>query len=203
MATVETVLSDATDRFNGSPCWPNCSKRILEMTAGNFATEEDSAKVFDALVDSTQVFRIHREIFGCMVQPRLRCEDKTLRIDRILIPDAKLIAAGWSWGPIGVELKRSGVNIGPPLAQLLDYERAVWHMPGGYNIVLDCCFLWPVEKQHETIASIMAQHRVGSVCSNKWKPLKFCLGEVVALVFDVDWSFRVGNIRCGRKAGSR
>lgn len=173
------------------------------VTCGSYADETAACSAFDLLVEKTGMFKIHKEIWGDLIQPRTGCEQKRMKIDRILSPKNELIALGWTHGPIGVELKRSGVKIGPPLSQALDYCRTAWEMPGGYRIVLNFSFLFPVEKQHGTVASIMAQQRIGTISSTKWNPLSFCVGECVAIRFDEFWNVTMNKVDCGRKAGSR
>lgn len=173
------------------------------LSTGDFADETASAAEFDRLIEETGCFRIYREVLGYPVQPRLNTELKWLRIDRVLSPTKKLLDAKWPYGPIGVELKRSGEKINLPLAQLLDYSRVVWRLPRGFNAVLDLFFLWPFEKQAGAIASIMAQHRVGTVETTRWDTLKFCIGELVPLRVGADGVINITPLPSGRKAGSR
>ncbi len=116
------------------------------LTCGEYALEVDSAKAFDAAVEQSGLFKIWCEVPGELLQPLPGKKEKDFRIDRILCPAEKLRAAGWTKGLIGVELKRSGEKVGPPLSQCLDYLRAAWTLPSGVRVLIDYCFLWPLQK---------------------------------------------------------
>lgn len=185
------------------PPWRGVS--VSPTTVGTYLTEKASAIAFDALIDRTEQFKIYREVEGELLQPRMYAEDKTVRIDRIISPKQSLIDAGWKHGPIGIEIKKSSTKIGPPLSQILDYSRAVWHIPViGFNVVLEYVFLWPVDKQAGTLASIMSQNRIGTCWSiSKWTPLAFYVGEERALTFDKEWRPAFGKLISGRRTGTR
>ncbi len=126
-----------------------------------------------------------------------------MRIDRILSPTRELREAGWDIGPIGVELKKSGMKIGPVLAQAGDYLRCVWHMEHGFNVMLDFVAIWPIDKQHGTTASFMMQNRIGAIYSNTWKKLRISCGERILLDIPTLGRMTVCCQKFGRKAGSR
>jgi hypothetical protein len=181
-----------------------------QFTYGQWNDErKDSAPAFDAFIERTGLFKIYSEVRGQILQPRLGQTDQGVRIDRILSPTKKLKDAGWATGFVGVELKRSGEKIGPPLAQLLDYGRAVWTLPGGYDVMCRFYFLWPVKKQHSTNASIMAQHRVGNVEAKtyrnpEWDRICFHCGEQMVLRHSYhDDRTEIGKLNFGNGAGSR
>ena len=114
-----------------------------QFTCGDWKAEADSAAEFDLVMNRTGLFKIHPEVSGQILHPRLGAAYQSVRIDRILQPTPKLREAGWNAGFIGVELKRSGAKIGPPLAQLLDYSRTVWTLHGGFDVMCRYYFLWP------------------------------------------------------------
>lgn len=174
-----------------------------DFTSGAYRDEATSALAFDAIVSGTRLFNSHPEVWGEMVQPRMGQEFKRMRIDRILTPTKELRDAGWDMGPIGVELKKSGVKIGPVLAQAGDYLRSVWQMPHGYNVMLDFVAIWPIEKQHGTTASFMMQNRIGAISSSRWKTLRITCGERVLLDIPTLGRMTVSCKNFGRKAGSR
>lgn len=172
-------------------------------TAGAWSTEDESAAAFDAVVDP-ELWAAYREVPGVLLQPRPSQVDKGLRIDRVLVPQQKLIAAGWNHGCVGVEIKRSNIKIGPPIAQAMDYSRAVWTLPAaGIQIWLGWVFIWPIEKQHSTTASIMAQHRIGSASCDRWARLQLKSGESNIIRVGYDGSIDIGHAANGRKVGSR
>lgn len=170
------------------------------FTVGPWATEEASAAAFDARVAATGMFRTEREVRGTLIQPRAGQLDRSLRIDRILFPGPALRDLGWPHGAIGIELKRAGENIGPPLAQAMDYVRGTWEV-AGVLVQVSAVFLWPVEKQSGPLASLMCNCRIGTVTPDGFK---FALGEEVVFADDRPYgSIRIGGGRSGRKVGSR
>jgi hypothetical protein len=120
-----------------------------------------------------------------------------------LIPDNAIRQAGWR-GAIGIEAKRSGEKLGPIIAQAADYQRAVWSMPFGIDIMLRRVFLWPASETFGAIASFMSQNRIGCLLPSRCDtPLTFWTPTGTAISFDRAWQPHVGNITTGRRAGSR
>ena len=184
-------------------------------TCGAWSTEDESGAAFDAFVKDTGCFEtIYHEVCGTLIQPRSRQQNKIrslvtdeteLRIDRILVPSEKLLNAGWTEGPIGVELKRSGEKIGPPIAQMMDYQRAVWCLkaPPYYEIHLTWIFLWPALKCEGNLASLLAQNALGTVNARRSRALYFQSGEVTVLYIGGDGIPKLGSLKNGARAGSR
>lgn len=146
------------------------------------------------------------ETRNLLTQPKLCQELKTPRIDRLLIPKLSLIRLGWDHGAIGIECKKSGDKIGRPIAQMLDYNRATWHVRNhpGVWFMLQGVFLWPLEKTSGPLASILSQHRVGSAESTPYSTLRLCTGEHTVLDVRIDGTVRIGDWTSGgRKTGSR
>jgi hypothetical protein len=192
------VLADAPDVAEFPP-----REYDTWFTTGSWTTEAASASAFDQLVDGLALFRIYREVSGTLCQPRPGQVDRSLRIDRILVPTAALITQGWAHGAVGVELKRSGVNIGPPLAQAMDYVRGTWSVAGVW-LQLGAVFLWPIHKQSGPLASVMAHQRIGSVSHGRSDTIKFSFGEEVILARNSFSGIRLSSHpRGGSKVGSR
>ena len=131
-------------------------------TAGQWATEADALAALDDVLERVGLFVVHKEVCGQLVQPRPCQAERTVRVDRVLTPMSRLREAGWHHGAIGIEAKRSGEKVGPPLAQMVDYGRSLFALSGGVRVWLDFVFLWPLPMQHGAIASFMAQNRLGS-----------------------------------------
>lgn len=173
------------------------------FTTGSWTTEAASASAFDRLIESMGLFRTYREAVGTLVQPRPGQVDRALRIDRILVPTPRLVDKGWRHGAIGVEIKRSGTNIGPPLAQAMDYIRGTWNV-GGIWIQLNGVFLWPMHTQGGPLGSVMAQQRIGSVSHERSDLIKFAFGHEVVVALNSYSGVRVPTRpRAGSKVGSR
>lgn len=174
------------------------------MTATHYETETDAAEAFDNCVKRTGLFTIYPEVRGTLLQPRPGQVDRSVRIDRVLIPTQALLRMGWRHGIIGAELKRSGTKVGPAIAQAMDYTRCAWTLPDNrYQVVLGMVFLWPVEKQHDAVASILAQNRLGTADSNRWALLHLASGELNILHVSHGGDVRVGAASAGTKVGSR
>ncbi len=174
------------------------------LTGAEFDGEPEAMDAFDRHAEASGCFRnIYREVEGEYLQPRIGCPKQTSRIDRILMPSKKLIDAGWPHGPIGVEGKCSAKKIGPVLAQALDYSRAIWFLPHGFEIHLRWVFLWPLSACVGDIASVMAQNRIGYVCSHPRTPLLFGCGGTYAIEIMHDGSVKAKGLPMGNKAGSR
>jgi hypothetical protein len=176
------------------------------LTAGTWATEIEAAAAFDSFLNQCGLWSVYREVPGTLIQPRPSQADKGMRIDRILLPTPRLLALGWTHGAIGVEIKRSGVKIGPPIAQAMDYGRTVWRLDqlGGLRLWLDWVFIWPMTKRHGPIASVLAQNRIGSASSDAWTPLCLWSGEQNLIRIERDGTVAIGTAPAnGRKAGSR
>lgn len=174
----------------------------VHETSGSWMTEAASAAELDARLARMGLFRVYSEVRGELLQPRHGQHEKTVRIDRILVPRASLLALGWRLGAIGIEVKRSGIHLGPPLAQAMDYTRAAWSLRG-VHIMLGAVFLWPMDKVHGPVASLMVHNRVGSA-SVDGQSIHLRLGEenVLRLQWGTDEP-DVGTIDSGHKVGSR
>jgi hypothetical protein len=177
------------------------------VTAGSYPTEADALAALDRILDRCGMFHVYRELAGVLVQLRPGQTQTAVRIDRLLTPTARLEAAGWEDGAIGVEAKRSGVKLGPALAQMVDYGRSQFPCRGGVRVTPGWVFLWPCAKQHGTTASLMQQHRLGSVWYDHGGGLVFHTGEARVLTvrrYGNTWSAELGPGRSnGRRTGSR
>lgn len=176
-----------------------------QFTTGDWATEAASAAAFDRAILQAGLWTRYAEVRGTLTQPRTGQVDKAVRIDRILTPTTRLLDLGWSHGAIGVEIKRSGEKIGPPIAQAMDYTRAVFTLQdhGSIKIALDWVFVWPMAKQGGTVASILSQQRVGSAHSDDWTVLQLKAGESNVISISHDGEISIGSGANGRKVGSR
>jgi hypothetical protein len=173
------------------------------FTTGSWATEAESASAFDRLMEELALFRIYREVAGTLCQPRPGQVDRSLRIDRVLAPTPRLVEKGWRHGAIGVEIKRSGTNIGPPLAQAMDYIRGTWSL-GGIWVQLNGVFLWPMHTQGGPLGSVMAQQRIGSVSHERSDLIKFAFGHEVVIALNSYSGVRIPTrASAGAKVGSR
>lgn len=181
----------------------NGSLSASEVTVGQWATEADSASALDAILDQLGLWTVHKEVEGKLMQPRAGQANQDVRIDRVLVPRKNLIDCGWRHGIIGIEVKRSGVKVGPPIAQALDYGRSAWRLPAGFTVWLDFVFIWPMGGYHGTLASILEQNRIGSAYSTDWDRLYLRSGQANVISVRRNGEIRIGAAQGGRKVGSR
>lgn len=175
-----------------------------DYTAGDYPNEDASCVAFDDIVGRSGLFRIYTKPEGFYLQPRLGVPLKHPEIDRLLVPTRTLINRGWDHGALGIEVKRSGMKIGKPLNQLLDYSRAVWKMPGRLWLMCEWYFLWPCPYQFGPLGSIQAQQRVGGAEPDRWGGVIFSTSVMpVLLHIHADGSVDIGPGLNGRKVGSR
>lgn len=177
----------------------------LSETGGCWFTEEESADALDQVLDASGLFRVYHEVPGTLIQPRPGQVDKSVRMDRLLVPTPKLNSAGWTYGAIGIEIKRSGEKLGPAFNQAIDYVRSSWSLADGGNVCLNVhsVFIWPTPKQSGLIASVMAGQRVGSASTSPWVLLYLQLGEETVLRLEHNGKFEIGKNKSGRRVGSR
>lgn len=173
------------------------------LTFGPWTDERESVNALDEVLENCGLFRIYKEVPGYYLQPKPTRHLTSPRIDRVLSPAQLLVESGWSHGLIGIEGKASGVKSGPALSQMLDYSRAIWCLPYGYRVWLNWIFLWPLRKQHLTIASIMAQNCIGSAYPQRWRPLNLMSGEQAILRVHSTGEFDIGAGQNGQRIGSR
>lgn len=173
------------------------------VTIGPWTSEDASGAALDTVLEQADLWRVYAEVPGTLVQPRPTQIDKTVRIDRVLVPNANLMQLGWTHGVIGIEVKKSDVKIGPPIAQAMDYSRSVWKLPGGFSTWLDWVFIWPMGKTAEAVESICCQHRIGSAYSTDWDLLYLQSGHVNVINIRRSGEIIIGAAINGRKAGSR
>lgn len=183
------------------------------FTEGEFATEEAAWSFFDEWISRSEGFRVYREVEGRYVVSRPFSVQKSPRIDRVLVPTKKLVDAGWRYGPIGVEGKRSGHKVGKLILQALDYSWATFEIMPGFHMWLESVFVYPLEMPIGDIASLMTQNRIGCIRTrpgSKRCPITFQMGGTNVIELLLDCSSDVTQIEIhtkdmvsGHKRGSR
>lgn len=177
------------------------------LTLGDFRTEMDSESAFDKIVGSQkQLWHVEKECKGTYLSVSPGQERGSCRIDRVLLPTRKLIEAGWTFGPIGVEIKRSNEKIGRPSSQCIDYRDAAFELQlNGARVLLDQIFLWPLGKIGGPVESLISQRRVGGVYAEAGQ-IRFMLGQQQVLVVKAGELHRPIKTefikRLGRKRGN-
>lgn len=134
----------------------------LRRSCETWSTEEESAAEFDLRIERSGLFeRSFKEVRGYYLAHRPGREEKNARIDRVLIPGAKLRDAGWTM-TIGVEIKKSDCDFGRAVSQAIDYTYCNWNV-GTYWMFCERIFLWPFAMPQGPLQSVMLQNGVGTV----------------------------------------
>ena len=160
-----------------------------------------------AFLDSTGLFRVFRQMMGRALWRPCPAAGR-VRADVLVLASRGGLQAGWRAGPILFEVKRPGRPIGPGLCQLMDYLACAWRLPNGIEILPAFGFLFPADKQHGALASVMAQNRVGT-CRLRGDELTLWCGEQRIVTVGTpgpghgDGTLRVGQVCVGAKFGAR
>lgn len=174
------------------------------LTGVDYETEADAWAAFDAaMLRAKAMFSTYKEVRGELLQPRPGADDNGVRIDRILIPTLAGRSAGWKFGVIGVEAKRSNEKVGRPLSQCLDYSRAAFDIGDRILVVPTWIFLFPMQRVTGDLESIMAQQRIGYVWSSNRCPLIFGCGGMNVLGINHDGTIEAKAPPMGNKTGNR
>lgn len=188
--------------YGRPPIPPSASNE--STTCGYFRTEDDAWKAFDAAVDKAGAFKTYVKVYGEYLQPRVATEIKIAEIDRILVPNQKAIDAGWNGGIIGVEGKKSGVKLGPPVSQALDYSRCAFRLANNFWVHPLWVFVFPMEKQNGPLQSLMYQNRIGTVEFSYCRSLVFSTATCTGVIhITPNGDLFAKQVEGGNKRGSR
>lgn len=181
--------------------WAQTSR--FAITCGKWDTEAESVAAFDRYIAALGCFNVYTEVRGRYQFLRPAQALKAPRIDRILFPTPRLVEVGWTFGPVGVECKRSGTKTGPALNQLLDYTHAVWKINHTWFLP-EWYFLWPVQPTSGPLESILAQHRAGGIyMDERGRLVVHSRGILAKFTPGVMPDIRAYNGVAGTKTGSR
>ncbi len=180
--------------------------RRTDYTCGEWGSENNAVADLIRRLDGSRYFTVYEEVRGTHLQPRPGQKPSNVRIDVVLSPTKALVEMGWKLGMIGVEVKRSGVKVGQPLAQMVDYTRSVFEFDGGRLAMLNLVLLYPWNGPGGgPFASMVAQNRLGGI--TPWDGgdgLTFHSGHTFATINDNGEIELRNNVhRQGLKAGSR
>lgn len=174
------------------------------LTTGDFDTEATSVAALLSVLGN-RWFTPYREVPGHYLFARPHTENSQPRADLILRPTRELVTAGWTYGCLGVECKRSGVKLGPLVAQVLDYQAAAFYPDGGTGIVPTLWAMWPAGQIAGPMESVLAQRRIltADVSGRRGGPwVVFRCGGRNALLISAE-GVVVGSVVSGAKRGSR
>lgn len=173
----------------------------LVTTCDNFSDEETAEQwLYDFLL-ATNCFSLFRQQPGVPIYRHADQQWHDVRCDILAIPAPK---CGIDLGAIVFEVKRSGEKIGGPLNQMLDYLRTVFPVRNQIGIIPTIAFLFPCEKQHGPVASIMQNQHMGTAARSYKRGLVCFSGEQKLLEFDSSGNLTFATtMRSGKKMGAR
>ena len=176
----------------------------MDRTQGNYKTEDSAHEYIDQLLGTAgDLFKVFSEVDGVFSSVRLG--HKEVRIDRVLWPLRPLLAIGWRYGAVGIEIKKSNHPAGRLINQASDYVESMWTIPSsGLRFALNSVFIFPAFEYTDALASVMAARRVGHVAERSGRLMLSLNHSRLLDYWEGEW--RVGdspNIKCGMKVGSR
>jgi len=152
-------------------------------------------------LEATGAFRVFRQVAGRALWAPCPSAGR-VRGDVLILASRRGLAAGWREGPILFEVKRPGRPIGPGLCQLMDYLTCSWRLPNGVEVLPAFGFLFPAEKVHGPLASVMAQNRVGTSRLGPRGLACWC-GEQRVVTVREDGVLQVGQTDVGVRFGGK
>ena len=176
-------------------------QRRCNQTTGNYETEEDARNDFVSHVNEEH-WRVEEQVTGEVVLPKLGADKRRVCADVVLFPQKRLIEAGWLVGPVCVELKRSGVKLGPVISQAMDYMRCVFNGRYGLKFMPQFGVVFPLARVGETAQAIMSHNRIGHSHIGQDGCLRLYLNGVLAYT-ETGGVFLRAAQKSGRKFGSR
>lgn len=173
----------------------------MNAAAHERVREADLEDGLAAFLEASALFRVFRQVMGrplwtaCPGAGHVRC-------DLLLLSSKRGLGAGWTHGPILIEVKRHGEPVGPAISQMMDYLRCSWLLPNGVPVMVSWAFVYPADRMHGPLASVCAQNRVGTASLDGGE-LTCCCGEQRVLTVCEGGVLRVGEVRIGQRFGSR
>ena len=157
-----------------------------QCTCGNFNPETEAEKFFDSHINP-EYFYNEKQVKGRRLyddKPIVGGNGQNLIPDRILYPTHKAYSDGWIYGPIGIEIKKSGIKLGPVFAQVLEQRQSIYRSEylHGARVMPLLFAIFPADKIMNNLGSISVTQSILS-CSYKSynKCLKFYAGNIGVL----------------------
>jgi hypothetical protein len=130
------------------------------VTIGDYEDETKSSEAFVSAINLSH-WIVHAEVPGWLPVMGHREDHNGVRIDFVLEPTQQLKQAGWSFGFVGIECKRSLTKLGPVIAQASDYASAMWRLPCGNVVATNFVCIWRCPSVAGNLLSCMISRRVG------------------------------------------
>jgi len=172
-----------------------------DYTQRGYPTEDDAVNTLRDFVQGGSAFVMHEKVAGRYLSMRPEQDLSYPIIDAILEPTPRLLAQGWPHGFIGVECKKSGVAVGAPLLQAMDYKQAVFNIRGDSYTYMNYVLLWPWLPYGGPVLSFCAQLRIGGAGFSNGALIMASATQLARVTEDGDVTFN-GN-KAGKRKGSR
>jgi len=159
-----------------------------QLTCGNYEKEADAESAFDNAINS-DFFVIEKEVEGRRLfdDKAVSVDGQRVRIDRVIHPTDKAVKSGWQHGPIGIEIKKSGVKLGPVFAQVLEYRQSIFlsRLLANTRIMPKFFSIFPTKSLQFDLHSIQNSQYILSCHINNWdKTIKFSTSNDNVLEFN-------------------
>lgn len=153
-----------------------------------------------AHLEASGLWHVYRQVTGrALWAPCSRAG--VMRADVVAVAAAQGLEAGWGAGAIVFEIKCPDRAPGPGLCQVMDYLSCTFRLPAE-EILPAFGFLFPAEKVHGPLASVLCQNRAGTARLDRRRLTCWC-GEQRVVTIGKDGTLDVGTTNLGEKFGSR
>ena len=175
-----------------------------QTTCGDYETEKDAEYAFDERINP-DFFVMEKEVVGRRLfdDKPTDSDGQRVRIDRLLHPTLKAVCAGWKYGPIAVEIKKSNMAFGPILSQVMEYRQSVFFSRVLNNTrILPLIFaVFPSESIKRDLQSLQHAQAILS-CHTINGGLRFGLNGITAVSISTS-GVSIGGFEMTTKKGHR
>jgi len=185
----------------------SCLNSIVELqqtTCGDYETEKDAEYAFDSMVNRNY-FVVEKEVPGRRLfdDKATDVDGQRVRIDRLLHPTSSAVGAGWKYGPIAVEIKKSKMAFGPILSQVIEYRQSVFlsRVLNNTRVLPTIFAVFPSQRITHDLQSLQHAQAVLS-CHTIKDGLRFGLNGLTAVDMSTS-GLRIGGFELTTKKGHR
>ena len=143
------------------------------LTDDGFENEIETESFFDSKINPV-FFTIEKQVKGRRLFDDkctdLACNGQNIKLDRILHPTAQVVKAGWRYGPVGVELKKSKIALGGVITQVLEQRQTLFlsRFLNNTRILPSIFAIFPVSTIKGDIHSLMNTQLILACSYRQW-----------------------------------
>lgn len=176
------------------------SEQKGQTTCGEFADEKSAHDFFISFFAECPYFKFEHEVTGRRLFDSLpvkpNADVQSLRIDGILHPTGELFHAGWMHGPIGIEIKKTGIALGGVVAQIMEQRTTLFRSPYlNYTRLMPTIFsVFPSRGITHDLHSLFETQSILCCFFDKWsKSMKFGLPSknVMSISRGPEWKLHI------------